>query len=121
MTVVPHFILKRLYQAGSLRNESDSILFDFKNIVGPGHIIQVNEVEISDTTYGTSQLSLIKNGETVDTKSITSINPYKVMLNDRVSVKITSLQLPPGHYELILDVVTAEAGHIRATFQDTLT
>lgn len=120
MTVVPNFLLKRLYQAGSLQNTPQGLHFAFKNMVGPGHITTVNEVVIKDFSYKGKALTLIKGDEMVSTETLSAEAPYKVLLNDVVTIQIEGLTLEPGAYDVVLDVVTHEAGQVRVTVKDSI-
>ena len=48
MVVVPEFLIKRIYQKGSLKRTDDGASVTLKNVLGPGFISGFNYVKIND-------------------------------------------------------------------------
>ncbi len=120
MTVVPNFLVKRIYQSGSLRNTNNGVCFDFKNILGPGHLNQVNEISVGEHSFGPEQVSLVRREEVIPATDISADSPYKVLINDVVSIQLSGLSLDAGDYDLAFDLLTHEAGPVKVKVKDSI-
>jgi hypothetical protein len=120
MTVIPNFILKRMYRAGSLRRLSDGVGFDIINNLGPGQISKINSITMNGQIYSPEQIVLLVNNEPLPAESITEENPATFFLNQVITCQIRNAELEPGKYELKLDLVSKEAGKVMLTVQDQL-
>lgn len=119
MTVIPNFILKRLYQKGSLRKLPEGIGFDIINNLGPGQISRLNGITLNGQLYKVDQILLKVNDSLLLGESITEDNPATFFLNQVITCIIKD-ELPPGQYELTLDLISREAGKVVMTVQDEL-
>lgn len=120
MTVIPNFILKRMYKEGSLRRLPEGVGFDIVNNLGPGQISKLHSIALNGTTYGANQVQLIINGTSVPGESITEENPATFFLNQVITCVILDTALPQGAYELKLELVSREAGKVSLSVKDTL-
>lgn len=120
MTVIPNFILKRMYKEGSLRRLENSVGFDIVNKLGPGQISKLNSVKLNDKLYPPSQIKLLIGQDAVPGESITEDNPATFFLNQVITCQIDDSTLPDGPYQLTLDLVSREAGKVTLTVKDTL-
>ncbi len=120
MTVIPNFILKRMYKDKSLRRLDGGIGFDIVNNLGPGQISKLNSVTLNGQIYLPSQLKLLIGSDIVPGELITEENPATFFLNQVITCLITELDLPDGPYELVLDLVSREAGKVSLSVKDTL-
>jgi hypothetical protein len=120
MTVIPNFILKRMYRDGSLRRLDGGVGFDIINNLGPGQISKLNSVTLNGKVYTAAQLTLLINDEIVKGESITEENPATFFLNQIITCVIRDSSVPEGKYELTLDLVSREAGKVSLTVKDTL-
>jgi hypothetical protein len=120
MTVIPNFILKRMYRDGSLRRVDGGIGFDIINTLGPGQISKLNSVSANGRVYTAEQLVLLINEEVVRGDTITEENPATFFLNQVITCVVEDTTLPAGKYELVLDLVSREAGKVALTVKDML-
>lgn len=120
MTVIPNFILKRMYKQNSLRKLPEGTGFDIINNLGPGQISQVNSVSFNGKSYGPEKVTLIINNEPLPATGITEENPASFFLNQTITCVIHEVELPPGKYEITLDLVSREAGKVTLTVHDQL-
>ncbi|MCE3235640.1 MAG: hydroxymethylglutaryl-CoA reductase [Vampirovibrio sp.] len=120
MTVIPNFILKRMYRSGSLRRLELGVGFDIVNNLGPGQISKLNGISMNGTLYEPSRISLLIGDEAVAGESITEENPATFFLNQVITCVIRDADLPDGSYELTLDLVSREAGKVTLTVKDSL-
>ena len=120
MTVIPNFILKRMYKDNSLRRLENGVGFDIVNKLGPGQISKLNSITLNETTYLPSQIKLLIGQDSVPGESITENNPATFFLNQVITCHIEDTTLPDGPYQLTLDLVSREAGKVTLTVKDTL-
>lgn len=120
MTVIPNFILKRMYKDDSLRRLEGGVGFDIVNKLGPGQISKLNSVTLNGKVYMPDQIKLLIGEELVNGDSITEENPATFFLNQVITCMIKDLTLADGPYQLTLDLVSREAGKVTLTVKDTL-
>lgn len=120
MTVIPNFILKRMYRDGSLRRVDGGVGFDIINNLGPGQISKLNSITMNGRVYTAEQLVLLIHDEVVPGASITEESPATFFLNQVITCVIQDTDLIDGKYELTLDLVSREAGKVSLTVKDTL-
>ena len=120
MTVIPHFILKRLYKAGSLRRHSDGAAFDIHNNLGPGVISKVHAIRLNDREYTANQIKLVVNEQVMNAEEINDQNPARFFFDDTITCVVTDPALPEGAYKLTLDIVSKEAGRVTLSVDDQL-
>jgi len=120
MTVIPNFILKRMYKSGSFRRLPEGVGFDIINNLGPGQISQVNSITLNGKSYGPEHVMLIVSDEPILAQSITEESPATFFLNQTIICLICDTALPAGKYEITLDLVSREAGKVALTVNDHL-
>lgn len=120
MTVIPNFILKRMYKDNSLRRVDGGVGFDIVNKLGPGQISKLNSITMNGHAYPPNQLKLLISDEVLPGASITEENPATFFLNQVITCVIEDTSLADGPYEVILDLVSREAGKVSLTVKDTL-
>jgi hypothetical protein len=120
MTVIPNFILKRMYKDNSLRRIDGGVGFDIVNKLGPGQISKLNSISLNGHAYLPTQLKLLIGQAFVDGESITEDNPATFFLNQVITCMIADTELADGPYEIILDLVSREAGKVSLTVKDVL-
>lgn len=120
MTVIPNFILKRMYKAGSFRRLPDGVGFDIINNLGPGQISLIQSVQLNDRVYTAEQVLLIMNGEAVPASSIQEDSPATFFLNQVITCIILDQQVVSGEYNLTLELVSREAGKVSLSIKDQL-
>ena len=120
MTVIPNFILKRMYKAGTLRKIDGGVAFDIVNNMGPGQISRLNSISLNGTKYGPEVISLKINDEDVPAVGITEDNPATFFLNQVISCIIRAEDVVPGKVEIVLDLISREAGKVVLSVEDQL-
>jgi hypothetical protein len=120
MTVIPNFILKRMYKSGSFRRLPEGVGFDIINNLGPGQISLIQCIKLNGQIYSAEQLLLIINGEAVPASSIQEDNPATFFLNQVITCVIQDTGLAAGRYDLTLELVSREAGKVSLSVSDTL-
>jgi hypothetical protein len=120
MTVIPNFILKRMYREGSFRRLPEGVAFDIVNNLGPGQISRINGVMLNGAVYQPEQLELVINEERLPAEKITETEPATFFLNQVITCLIKDTAILAGKYEITLDLVSREAGKVALTVKDTL-
>jgi len=120
MTVIPNFILKRLYCKGSLRKLEGGLGFDIVNNLGPGMISKLNYIKLNEHTFPPEQVALEIDGKLLPADQITEDNPAAFFLNQVITCRLASADLPPGKYQIHLDIISKEAGKVSLTVEDEL-
>ena len=119
MTVIPSFLLKRMYAMGSLRLVPEGVAFDIINNLGPGLISKLNGISFNGKLFGPKEVMLVVDGEKIEGERVTEDSPAHFNLHQTVTC-IIKTALDPGTYEMTLDLVSKEAGRVTLTVQDQL-
>ena len=120
MTIVPNFLLKKMYRSGSLKGTEQGFSFEMINCLGPGQLTRINSVTLNDLTFKTEQITFKHDDVLLPAIQITDDNPASFLLNQITMVLVESSPLSPGEYTLKLDVVSREAGQVTLTVKDKL-
>jgi hypothetical protein len=120
MTIIPNFILKRMYREGSFRRLEGGVGFDIVNNLGPGQLSRINGITLNGTTYEASQIELIWNEERLPAEAITETEPATFFLNQVITCVIRDEAIAEGAYQITLDLISREAGKVVLTVKDTL-
>jgi hypothetical protein len=120
MTVIPNFILKRMYKDASLRRLDGGVGFDIVNNLGPGQISKLNSVTMNGKVYPPTHVKLLIGADTVAGDSISEENPATFFLNQVITCLIQDSEMADGPYQVTLDLVSREAGKVTLTVKDTL-
>ncbi|OGH95103.1 MAG: hypothetical protein A2039_09550 [Candidatus Melainabacteria bacterium GWA2_34_9] len=121
LTILPSFLLKKIYKKGSLRHIEEGIAFDLKNILAPGLITGINFVKINDTLYNSSVIQIIKSGAETLAEQISSENPLLVKFNEEITCVMKSgLKLQEGLNNIIVELTSYDVGKVQVNLSDTL-
>ena len=120
MTVIPHFILRRMYRQNSLRRLPEGVGFDIVNNLGPGQISRLNLIRMNEFEYPPARILLRINQQSVPALSITEATPATFFLNQVITCVVLHPDMPGGVYEIALDLISREAGRVTLTVRDTL-
>ena len=80
MVVVPEFLIKRIYQKGSLKKAEDGASVVLKNVLGPGFISGFSSVKINDVVYEANDVKFITNGQELLATDVSEANPIAFRL-----------------------------------------
>jgi hypothetical protein len=118
MSIVPNFILKRMYVSGSLRSVPEGIAFDIKNSLGPGILLKINKIKLGDLEFLAPSV-VIKIGDTnINGKDISEKNPAMLFLNQTATCIVLGATLAAGMHTITLDLLSKEAGKVVISIQD---
>ena len=121
MSILPSFILNKIYQKGSLQETKEGITFKLKNILGPGIITGIHSIKINDQIYNSSVIKIIQSGVSTIAGQVSSDNPLMFKLNEDITCVIEScLELQEGLNKIMMELISKDVGKVSVTVSDTV-
>lgn len=121
MSLIPNFLVRRIYRKGSLRETHDGIAFDLKNILGPGIITAINFIKINDEIYSSSVIKFISSNVNVLAEHISHEKPLAIKFNQEATCLLAGAKgLKEGLNQIIIDIISQEVGQVQVTLTDNL-
>src|SRR4051794_25712321 len=109
MSIIPKFLLKKVYVSGSLRETSEGIAFDLFNSIGPGILTRLNKIRINDLEFSPQQI-LLKIGDKIfEGHEITENNPAIFFHNQKSTCILLGATLVAGFHTITVDLLSREA------------
>ncbi len=119
MVVVPEFLIKRIYQKGSLKKLDNGASITLKNVLGPGFISGFNYVQINDTVYESKDVKFITNGQEIPGVDVTEENPVAFRLGQSgILVMSGTPCVNDGVNKIIIEALNPEAGIVKLAVED---
>jgi len=119
--IVPDFLLKKIYQKGTLKKDENGISFDLKNILGPGFISGFNFVQINDKKFGADAVVFVTEGKDIKGSDVTESTPLKFRLGQKGTIKIFDTNcVQEGLNKIIIEIMNPEAGKVTVKFEDSI-
>ncbi|MEI8377800.1 MAG: hypothetical protein WCF95_04590 [bacterium] len=117
--IIPEFLLKRIYKAGSLRITDEGIAIDLKNMLGPGVISGIGFIEINGQKYSADGLKLITSGVETTASKITPENPIVFRLHQEGTLILEDVkELKEGLNKIILELINKDAGKVQVNLNE---
>lgn len=121
MVVVPEFLIKRIYQKGSLKKLDDGASVTLKNVLGPGFISGFNYVKINDITFSPQNVKFITNGQEVLGTEVSEANPVAFRLGQSGTLIMSGQNcIVDGVNKIIIEAMNPEAGIVKLSVEDTV-
>lgn len=121
MAMIPDFLLKKVYKKGSLKETTDGICFDLKNIFGTGAITGVNFIKINDMLYESPVIKILTSGTQMLAETINNENPALFRMNQEATCILEGAKgLKEGLNNIIVEIISKEVGKIQVKLSDTL-
>ena len=89
MAIVPEFLIKRIYQKGSLKKLDNGASVVLKNVLGPGLISGFNYVKINDVVFEAKDVKFITNNIEVEGSDVSEANPVVFRLGQSGTLVMT--------------------------------
>ena len=119
MVVVPEFLIKRIYQKGSLKKTDDGASVVLKNVLGPGFISGFNYVKINDVTYEPQDVKFITNGQELLGKDVSEANPIAFRLGQSGTLVMSGKpSVLAGANKIVIEAMNPEAGKVVLSVED---
>jgi hypothetical protein len=119
MVVVPEFLIKRIYQKGSLKKLDDGASLVLKNVLGPGFISGFNYVKINDVVFEPSEVKFITNGQELSGLDVSESNPVAFRLGQSGTLVMSGKPcIIDGTNTIIIEAMNPEAGKVELKVED---
>lgn len=119
--IVPEFLLKKIYQKGTLKKDESGVSFELKNILGPGFISGFNFVQINDKKFEAEDVTFMTDNTEIKGTDVSENKPLKFRLGQKGTIKIfDNTCLQEGSNKIIIEIMNPEAGKVTVKFEDNL-
>jgi len=119
MVVVPEFLIKRIYQKGSLKKTDDGASLVLKNVLGPGFISGFNSVKINDVVYEPKDVKFITNGQELLGTDVSESNPIAFRLGQSGTLIMSGqASITEGTNKITIEAMNPEAGKVVLSVED---
>jgi len=120
MVVVPEFLIKRVYQKGSLKKTPEGAEMQLKNVLGPGVISGFNFVQINDIVFEPKDVKFIYEGKEMSGDIISETNPIGFRLGQTGTIICCGKEcLVSGLNKIVIEIVNPEVGKAQLKVEDT--
>ena len=119
MVVVPEFLIKRVYQKGSLKKTDDGVSFVLKNVLGPGVISGFNFIQVNDVIFQPNEVKFVYEGKEMSADMISEENPIGFRLGQSGTLVLCGKDcLVEGINKIIIEVLNPEIGKAQLKVED---
>ena len=120
-TVIPSFLLKKLYVKGSFKNNPTGFELALQNTLAPGTLIGISPLKIDGRDIPHDKI-LITAGSAASVRAsdISLASPRLFPLNIVIKFQVEDQPLAPGPHRLTVLVNTKEAGELKIDAEDTI-
>lgn len=121
MSIIPQFLVQRVYKKGSLRQCDDGVEFDLKNLLGPGVISGLNFVQINGETFSKEFIKFFSQGFEHCASDLSEANPISFRLGQEGTLLLQEAKcLKEGLNKIIIEFLNPEAGKIQVELTDNV-
>ena len=121
MAIVPEFLIKRIYQKGSLKKLGNGASVNLKNILGPGVISGFNFVKINDITFTPENVTFTTNGTEYKGTEVSEENPVVFRLGQSGTLTMTGQDcILEGKNIIVIEALNPEAGVVCLNVEDNV-
>ena len=119
MVVVPEFLIKRIYQKGSLKKLENGASVVLKNVLGSGFISGFNYVEINGVVYEPKDVKFITNGQELLGTEVSESNPIAFRLGQSGELVMNGKSsVVEGANRIVIEAMNPEAGKVKLSIED---
>lgn len=119
MSIIPEFLIKRVYKKGSLKQTEDGICFDLKNVLGPGFISGFSFVQINDAKFESDKVKFLTQGQEIHADAVSEENPIGFRLGQEGTLILKGAKcLKDGINQIIIELMNPEAGKVKLSLTD---
>ena len=121
MVVVPDFLIKRIYQKGSLKKLENGASVNLKNVLGPGFISGFNYVKINEVIYEPKDVKFIMNGQEYSGTDVSEEKPIAFRLGQVGELVMTGTpSVIEGTNKITIEAMNPEAGVVKLSIEDNI-
>lgn len=119
MSIIPEFLMKRVYKKGSLKQTDEGVCFELKNVLGPGFISGFNFVQINDATFEACKVKFVTQGNEILAETVNEENPIGFRLGQEGTLILEGARcLKEGINQIIIELMNPEAGKVKLSLSD---
>jgi len=119
MSIIPEFLIKRIYKKGSLKQTEDGVCFDLKNVLGPGFISGFILIKINDAIFHSDKVKFITQGVEIAADEVSEEHPLGFRLGQEGTLLLEGAKcLKDGINQIIIELMNPEAGKVKLSLSD---
>ena len=119
MAIVPEFLIRRIYQKGSLKKSGNDACITLKNVLGPGLISGFNYVKINDKVFDPQNVKFITNGIEYAGTDVSEENPVVFRLGQTGTLIMSGQDcIVEGTNTILIEALNPEAGVVQLKVED---
>lgn len=119
MSIIPEFLMKRVYKKGSLKQTEEGVCFDLKNVLGPGFISGFNSIKINDAVFEADKVMFVTQGTEISAETVSEENPIGFRLGQEGTLILKGAKcLKEGINQIIIELMNPEAGKVKLSLSD---
>jgi hypothetical protein len=119
MAIVPEFLIKRIYQKGSLKKIEDGVSLVLKNVLGPGLISGFNFVKINGVTFEPKDVKFVTNGVEYYGTEVSEANPVVFRLGQIGTLIVKGKDcIVEGLNKITIEAMNPEAGKVQLSVEE---
>ncbi len=120
-TMIPSFLLKKLYVTGSFKNNPDGFELVLRNTLAPGTLIGFGPLKIDGQDVPLENVFItIGNEAPFRASELSPTMSLMFPLSTGVKFRVQGQQLSPGKHRVNLAVNTKEAGELKIDAEDSI-
>lgn len=120
MAIVPEFLIKKIYQKGSLKKLEDGASLVLKNVLGPGLISGFSFIKINDVLFEPKDVKFITNGVEYSGTDVSEANPVIFRLGQIGTLIMKGKDcIVDGLNKITIEAMNPEAGKVQLSVDDT--
>lgn len=120
-TIVPSFLLKKLYVKGSFKNTPNGFELALRNTLAPGTLIGFGPLKIDGRSIPLDKLFItVGNNAPVRASDVSVGAPRLFPLNTAVRFQVEDQPLEAGSHRVSMSVNTKEAGELKIDAEDSI-
>lgn len=120
MSIIPEFLMRRVYKKGSLKQTEDGVCFELKNVLGPGFISGFTCVKINEDVYNPDKVKFVTQGVEISATEVSEENPIGFRLGQEGTLFLQGAKcLKDGINQIIIELMNPEAGKVQLSLSDS--
>lgn len=120
-TMVPTFLLKKLYVKGSFQNTANGFRLALRNTLAPGTLIGVGAIQLDGRDIPRENIWItVGEGAPVRASEVSFDTPRLFPFDATVTFRVEDQPLAPGTHRVQIAVDTKEAGQLKIDAEDSI-
>ena len=120
-TMIPTFLLKKLYVKGSFKNTPTGFQLALRNTLAPGTLIGVGTIQVDGRDIPRDKILIaVDDGPPIRASDVSFEAPRAFPLNVTVTFRVEDQPLAPGAHRVNIAINTKEAGELKIDAEDSI-